>query len=128
MTAHVVYTALDARQPATTSALVIDRIIRGEIGFTDPLISDDLSMKALSGGMRQRTESALTAGCDLVLHCNGEMAEMTEIAAVCPPVTESAAERLTKASAGLPKAPSADLDLLHQRLDKLLSVTIEARS
>ena len=128
MTAHVVYTAIDPRQPATTSSIVIEQFIRGEIGFNGPLISDDLSMKALSGGMSQRTERALQAGCDLVLHCNGEMAEMTEIAAVCPPLSERALQRLNKATSGMVKAPLADLELLHRRLDKLLPNEIAARS
>src|SRR3546814_18147187 len=101
MTAHVVYKALDAARPATISRMVVETIIRGEIGFDGPLISDDLSMKALSGGMRERTEGALSAGCDLVLHCNGKMDEMTEIAAVCPPLSSEAAARLQRAAAGL---------------------------
>jgi beta-N-acetylhexosaminidase len=124
MTAHVVYKALDPDRPATVSPLVIERVIRGEIGFTGPLISDDLSMKALSGGMRARTEAALAAGCDLVLHCNGDAVEMREIAAVCPPLSDAAEARLTNSAIGLPRAPSADMDLLYKRLDSLLSVTL----
>ena len=124
MTAHVVYKAIDADRPATISPLVINDIIRGEIGFKGPLISDDLSMKALSGDMRARTEGALAAGCDLVLHCNGEMAEMVDIAAVCPSLTDGAEARLKGASANLPKFPAADLGLLYERLDKLMGVSV----
>jgi beta-N-acetylhexosaminidase len=78
MTAHVLYTALDSKRPATTSPVVI-KLIRQELGFNGLLMSDDLSMKALGGDFTSRTEDALAAGCDVVLHCNGEMREMQEI-------------------------------------------------
>lgn len=81
MTAHVVYTALDKTAPATLSAKVIKKVIRSEIGFRGLLMTDDLSMKALSGSYAERTQRALKAGCDVVLHCNGEMSEMEEVAA-----------------------------------------------
>ena len=86
-------------------------------------------MKALSGGMRERTESALAAGCDLVLHCNGKMDEMREIAAVCPALSDEADARLTKTTADLPRHPAADQDALHRRLESLLSAAaVAARS
>jgi len=97
MTAHVVYKAIDDRAPATTSSRVINEIIRGVIGFRGVLISDDLSMKALGGRFEDRTTAALDAGCDLVLHCNGDMAEMQAVAAALRPLTESAQERLAAA-------------------------------
>ena len=81
MTAHVVYTAIDRLRPATTSRKVIGRTIRGAIGFDGLLMSDDLSMKALSGDFTERARAALAAGCDVVLHCNGDMAEMTAVVA-----------------------------------------------
>jgi len=84
MTAHVVYSAIDPKHPATTSARVIAEVIRGHIGFDGALMSDDLSMKALSGSFAERTRASLAAGCDLVLHCNGDMAEMAEVAAAAP--------------------------------------------
>lgn len=80
MTAHVVYEALDKKRPATTSRRVIGKVIRGEIGFTGLLMTDDLSMKALSGGFDARAAEALKAGCDVVLHCNGDMTEMQAVA------------------------------------------------
>jgi len=80
MTAHVVYEAIDSQRPATTSPKVIRDVIRGEIGFEGILISDDISMGALSGPISTRTKAALFAGCDIVLHCNGSMAEMEEVA------------------------------------------------
>lgn len=79
MTAHVVYTAIDRKNPATTSKKVIKKIIRESMGFDGLLMSDDLSMKALSGDFKQRAKDSLSAGCDVVLHCNGDMAEMKAV-------------------------------------------------
>ncbi|PZF75048.1 beta-N-acetylhexosaminidase [Aestuariivirga litoralis] len=81
MTAHVVYTAIDKTAPATLSKKVISTVIRKQIGFRGLLMTDDLSMKALSGSYAEKTRRALEAGCDIVLHCNGEMAQMEEVAA-----------------------------------------------
>jgi beta-N-acetylhexosaminidase len=81
MTAHVVYSALDAEAPATLSAKIIGSVIRDEIGFDGLLMSDDLSMNALTGSLGQRTGSAIAAGCDMALHCNGDLAEMEAVAA-----------------------------------------------
>jgi beta-N-acetylhexosaminidase len=81
MTAHIIYTAIDPINPATQSAIVIKDIIRDHIGFQGLLISDDLSMKALSGTMGEKTRKSLDAGCDVVLHCNGILHEMREVAA-----------------------------------------------
>jgi beta-N-acetylhexosaminidase len=80
MTAHVVYESIDPQRPATTSPKVIRDVIRGEIGFAGLLMSDDLSMKALDGALSVRAKQALFAGCDLVLHCNGDMDEMRDVA------------------------------------------------
>jgi beta-N-acetylhexosaminidase len=80
MTAHVVYESIDPQRPATTSPKVIRDVIRGEIGFDGLLMSDDLSMKALDGPLSVRARSALFAGCDLALHCNGDMDEMRDVA------------------------------------------------
>lgn len=79
MTAHVIYGAIDPDRPASTSPTVVAETIRDEIGFDGVLISDDLSMKALSGGFRDRAEAVLAAGCDLVLHCNGDRLEMEAV-------------------------------------------------
>ena len=81
MTAHVVYTAIDKTAPATLSRKVISSVIRKQIGFRGLLMTDDLSMKALTGSYAEKTRRALDAGCDIVLHCNGEMAQMEEVAA-----------------------------------------------
>ena len=81
MTAHVVYTAIDKVNPATLSSKVIKTVIREQIGFRGLLMTDDLSMKALSGTLTEKTARALKAGCDIALHCNGHMDEMQEVAA-----------------------------------------------
>jgi beta-N-acetylhexosaminidase len=86
MTAHVVYSAIDPRNPATTSAKVIKDVIRGEIGFQGLLMSDDLCMKALTGPFNERAQAALAAGCDVVLHCDGNLADMEAVAAGCAPL------------------------------------------
>lgn len=78
MTAHILYTSLDKTNCATTSKKII-KLIREEIGFKNILMSDDLSMKALGGSFSQRVEKTMIAGCDLILHCNGDMKEMIEI-------------------------------------------------
>ncbi len=98
MTAHVVYTALDPAHPATTSAKIIADFLRGEIGFDGLLMSDDLSMKALSGNMTERTQASLAAGCDIVLHCNGEMGEMREVAQAARPLDADGVRRWNKAA------------------------------
>jgi beta-N-acetylhexosaminidase len=97
MTAHVVYSAIDPENPATTSKRVIEEIIRGHIGFDGALMSDDLSMGALSGTLANRTEAAFTAGCDLALHCNGKMEEMVEVASKSPHLAGEAARRCAAA-------------------------------
>ena len=86
MTAHVVFEAIDPRRPATTSPRVIKDVIRGEIGYEGLLLSDDLSMKALDGSLAKRARAALLAGCDIVLHCNGGLDEMREVAGEAKPL------------------------------------------
>jgi beta-N-acetylhexosaminidase len=104
MTAHVVYTALDESHPATTSPVVMERVVRGEIGFDGLVMSDDLSMKALTGTFEERTHASLAAGCDVVLHCNGELAEMRQVAEAAPVLAGDALRRANAALARL-KAP-----------------------
>ncbi|MEO6339331.1 MAG: beta-N-acetylhexosaminidase [Caulobacteraceae bacterium] len=99
MTAHVTYSAIDPHACATLSHRVIETVIRGYIGFDGLLMSDDLSMKALGGDFHARTRGALDAGCDLVLHCNGDMAEMRPIADASPELSGRAAERAADARA-----------------------------
>jgi beta-N-acetylhexosaminidase len=99
MTAHVVYTAIDDSAPATISATVIRDIIRTAIGFHGVLVSDDLSMQALGGDFAHRTAAALAAGCDVVLHCNGNMSEMQAVASALRPLTALACDRIARAAA-----------------------------
>ena len=99
MTCHCIFTALDPDQPATRSPKVIAELIRGEIGFEGVLVSDDLSMGALSGPYEQRSGAALAAGCDLALHCNGKMEEMVGVANGLRPISDATAERLARAEA-----------------------------
>ena len=93
MTAHVVFTALDAENPVTLSEKAI-HYIRYDMGFGGMIMSDDLSMKALSGSMADRAKAALAAGCDILLHCNGDMKEMKEIAECCPNVKPEVSARI----------------------------------
>ncbi|HMD64148.1 MAG TPA: beta-N-acetylhexosaminidase [Stellaceae bacterium] len=99
MTAHIVYSAIDPTAPATLSRRVIAEIIRGEIGFDGVLISDDLSMRALGGGLGERTLRALAAGCDLALHCNGDPGEMEEVVAAARPISPLTGARLRRGEA-----------------------------
>lgn len=103
MTAHVVFRAIDPDAPASTSRIVTEDVIRGEIGFDGLLMSDDLSMRALSGGMRQRAERVIAAGSDLALHCNGDIDEMQAAASGSPHLQGRALERFA-AAVGLLKA------------------------
>jgi beta-N-acetylhexosaminidase len=105
MTAHVVYTAIDRTHPATTSPRVIGDIIRGAIGFQGLLMSDDMSMKALSGDLTGLSRAALGAGCDVVLHCNGDMGEMRAVVAGSAPLACRAEARAAAALARITVAP-----------------------
>jgi len=96
MTAHVVYSSLDKIFPATNSTIIIENIIRKTIGFDGVLVSDDLSMQALTGSMDERARNALSAGCDIVLHCNGEMTEMESVAKGVSSLTNKAAKRILR--------------------------------
>ena len=104
MTAHVVFSALDPAHPATTSATIIGQVIRGVIGFQGLLMSDDVSMNALAGSIAERTRAIVAAGCDMVLHCNGKLDEMREVARETPELSGKALERAKRALASR-KAP-----------------------
>ncbi len=99
MTAHVVYTALDAVEPASTSPGIIADVIRGDFGFNGVLVSDDLGMKALSGGFDDRVRRVLQAGCDVALHCSGDMAEMVAAASAATPLSEATQARIAAGEA-----------------------------
>jgi len=123
MTAHVVFSAIDPVHPATTSATMIERVIRGSIGFQGLLMSDDVSMNALAGSVAERTRAIIAAGCDMVLHCNGNLEEMQAIAAETPELSGRALARANRALAARkaplafdPLAARAELDALINRL------------
>jgi beta-N-acetylhexosaminidase len=106
MTAHIVFEAIDPERPATVSPRVIEDVVRGSIGFEGVIVSDDLSMQALSGSLGERAQSALAAGCDLALHCNGEPDDMVELAAAVGDMPVASEARLARAAAKLPAAPA----------------------
>jgi beta-N-acetylhexosaminidase len=99
MTAHVTFTDIDPDDCVTLSHRAIGAVIRGRIGFDGLLMSDDLSMKALGGAFEARARRALEAGCDVVLHCNGDMAEMRAVAEGAAILAGRAAERAAAARA-----------------------------
>ena len=99
MTAHVVFSDIDPLAPATTSSTMVQEVIRGFIGFQGLLMSDDISMGALSGTPAERTQAALAAGCDIVLHCNGKLEEMREVAEHAPRLAGKALKRANAALA-----------------------------
>jgi beta-N-acetylhexosaminidase len=120
MTAHVVYESIDPQRPATTSPKVVRDVIRGEIGFEGLLMSDDLSMKALDGPLSVRARAALFAGCDLALHCNGDMDEMREVASEMKDLEGPALKRSEQALAHLSAPSPFDAAAAEARLAALL--------
>jgi beta-N-acetylhexosaminidase len=121
MTAHVVFSALDPAQPATTSATIIRQVIRGVIGFQGLLMSDDVSMNALAGSIAERTRAIFTAGCDMVLHCNGRLDEMREVAAQTPELSGRALERARRALASRKAPQPFDRPAARAELDALIA-------
>ncbi len=120
MTAHVVFSDIDATAPASTSRRVTEEIIRGEIGYDGLLMSDDLSMKALTGPIRQRAESVIAAGSDLALHCNGDLAEMREVAEGVPALGGRAQKRFADACRVTRKSEPFDKERALWLLDAML--------
>ncbi|SFC34126.1 beta-N-acetylhexosaminidase [Tropicimonas isoalkanivorans] len=119
MTAHVTYTSLDASLPATQSGRVIG-LIRDEIGFGGLLMSDDLSMQALDGDIGSRAAASITAGCDVVLHCNGEMAEMEAAVAAAGTLSGPAESRAEAALARRTAPEPFDVCAAEAELERLL--------
>jgi beta-N-acetylhexosaminidase len=121
MTAHVVFSALDPVHPATTSATIIEQVIRGVIGFQGLLMSDDVSMNALSGSIAERTKAIFAAGCDTVLHCNGNFEEMREVAAETPELSGKALQRAEQALASRGTPQPFDRVAARQELEALMN-------
>jgi beta-N-acetylhexosaminidase len=120
MTAHVVFSALDPAQPATTSATIIEQVIRGVIGFQGLLMSDDVSMNALAGSIAERTRAIVAAGCDVVLHCNGKLDEMRDVAAETPELSGKALQRAERALASRKPPQPFDRQAARAELDALM--------
>jgi beta-N-acetylhexosaminidase len=116
MTSHVVYEAYDRDRPSTMSAIVIDQVIRSEIGFNGLLMSDDLDMNALSGDVPSRAVECVAAGCDLALNCWGRFDEMVEIADRLPDIDGRSKQRLDAAMASI-----KPVDFANERLGDLLA-------
>jgi len=121
MTAHVVFSALDPAHPATTSATIIEQVIRGLIGFQGLLMSDDVSMNALAGSIAERTRAIVSAGCDVILHCNGNIDEMRGVARETPELTGQALERASRALAARKPPEPFDRQSARAELDALLN-------
>jgi beta-N-acetylhexosaminidase len=121
MTAHVVFTAIDPVAPATTSATMVRQVIRGVIGFGGLLMSDDISMGALSGSLGERSRAAIAAGCDVVLHCNGKLAEMEEVAAEAPRLAGEAARRAAAALAARLAPDAIDLAAAREEFSAMIA-------
>src|SRR6201996_7828851 len=120
MTAHVVFSALDPVHPATTSATIIAQVIRAGIGFQGLLMSDDVSMNALAGSIAERTRASITAGCDMILHCNGKLDEMREVAGEAPELSGVALRRASQALASRKPAQPFDRQSARAQLDALI--------
>lgn len=118
MTGHLVFAACDAERPATQSPEMI-RVIREEIGFAGLLMTDDLNMQALSGTLAERAARAIAAGCDIALHCKGDMGEMLQVASACGELTPAAQARLQAALARRPASDTVDIAALEADLAAL---------
>lgn len=119
MTAHLVYTAIDPDNPGTLSSTIIGDVIRREIGFEGLLMTDDLSMKALGGDFGERTRRALEAGCDVILHCNGDPAEMQAIASEVDSLEGLSLSRANRALAQLSTPSEIDMNSLEVQFASL---------
>jgi len=126
MTAHILYTALDPDRCATLSPRIIEGVIRGEIGFHGPLVSDDLAMRALTGDPADLARAAIAAGCDAVLHCTGRIEETAALLAGCPALSDTAAERFDISRAAVAEAARRPLDpvLLRSMRDGWLAAPV----
>ena len=119
MTAHLVYEAID-NQPATVSPAMM-QLIRDEIGFDGLIMTDDISMQALSGTLAERSEASIRAGCNVILHCNGNFDEMVEVAGAAGVLSGAGAARADAVLQARPKAIAVDISALTAELEALLS-------
>ena len=122
MSAHVLYTAIDKRHPATASSIVVAKVMRGEIGFDGLILSDDVSMKALKGPYEERAAAIIDAGLDIVLHCNGELDQARAVASATPELSGSSLRRAEAALASISGPQPFDLE---QGVQQLAVITAE---
>jgi beta-N-acetylhexosaminidase len=122
MSAHLVFNAIDPDNPATTSKIVIDKIIRKMIGFDGLLMSDDSSMNALKGSLRERAANIVKGGCDIVLHCNGVMSEMLEVLSEVPELSGQSLLRVEAVEQGFLPPDDADEQSLRDEFNSLFAV------
>jgi beta-N-acetylhexosaminidase len=108
MTAHVLLPCFDDRRPATVSPVIMEQVIRGRLGLQGLVMSDDIGMQALGGSMAERATAVIASGCDVVLHCSGNLAEMRAVASAVPPLEGQRAERFAGARARLRKPDAFD--------------------
>jgi beta-N-acetylhexosaminidase len=124
MTGHLIYKSIDGNNPSTLSRVVIEEVIRskapGRIGFNGLLMTDDISMGALEGSFEERARKSLTAGCDVILHCNGEMAEMQSIASQTPILSGKARQRADKVIKAFCEPDDFDVDEGRNRLQRFI--------
>ncbi|WP_171129961.1 beta-N-acetylhexosaminidase [Ruegeria sp. HKCCA6707] len=125
MTAHLVYDRIDP-QPATISAAMI-RLIRDEIGFDGLIMTDDISMKALSGSLADLSRQSLDAGCDVVLHCNGSFDERVEVLQAAGEMTQAAQSRAERALAMRKPPQELDIDAAEAELSALMGGQVYER-
>ena len=123
MSAHIVFSAWDAEQPATLSKKVIDEVIRGKIGFDGLLLSDDIDMEALDGTIPDRGATALAAGCDIILNCWAKMDDQQEIANRFPDLCNASKARLDRVHDAMGDMPDGvDTAELLAKRDALLAI------
>jgi beta-N-acetylhexosaminidase len=119
MTAHIVFEDIDDQNPATTSRVMMD-VIRHDIGFGGLLMTDDISMEALSGDVAQRSRASIAAGCDVVLHCNGKPAEIIAVSEAVGTMTDAAQARAEAALTWRKTPTPVDIGALSEEFDDLM--------
>ena len=122
MSAHIVFTAIDAERPATTSRTVIEEVIRGSIWFDGLLLSDDSSMNALKGTLGERAADIVSGGCDIVLHCNGLMDEMKQVVHEVPELSGKSLQRAQAVEAAFQPADGESEEAIRAEFAALLAV------
>ncbi len=119
MTAHIIYASFDDL-PATQSPAMIG-VIRDTIGFQGLLMTDDLNMQALSGTLGERAGRSIAAGCDIALHCKGDLAEMVAVATAAGPMRADTRVRATAALAMRRTPVAVDIAALEAEFARLMT-------